>query len=58
MNSLSIKIDSLVNENSTYGAISFFVVIASLIPLTFKESTWWLSAIEYATTAVSSLNIF
>lgn len=52
MNSLSIKIDSLVNENSTYGAISFFVVIASLIPLTFKESTWWLSAIEYATTAV------
>lgn len=46
------KLNSLVNENHTYAIFSSIVVIASLIPLTIKDSPTWVVALEYATTAV------
>lgn len=46
------KLNFLVNENHAYAVFSFIVVIASLIPLTIKESPTWTIALEYATTAV------
>ena len=46
------KLNFLVNENHAYAVFSFIVVIASLIPLTIKESPSWTIALEYATTAV------
>lgn len=46
------KLNYLVNENRVYAIFSFIVVIASLIPLTIKDSPTWAVALEYATTGV------
>lgn len=46
------KINSFVNENKRYSVFSFFVVIASLIPLMFKGNYFWLTAIECVATGV------
>ena len=50
--SFAKRINELVNENQTYAVFSFIVVLLSLVPLTMKETTSFLLAIEYATTAV------
>ncbi len=49
---LSDKICKLVNENHAYAVFSFVVVLASLIPLMFKQSSTLLQIVEYITTAV------
>lgn len=50
--SFAKRINELVNENQAYAAFSFIVVLLSFVPLTMKETTSFLLAIEYATTAV------
>lgn len=50
--SFATRINELVNENQAYAVFSFIVVLLSLVPLTMKEATSFLLAIEYATTVV------
>ena len=50
--SFTKSINELVNENQAYAVFSFIVVLLSLVPLTMKETTSFLLAIEYVTTAV------
>ena len=50
--SLAKRTNELVNENQSYAAFSFIVVLLSLVPLTVKGASSFLLVLEYATTAV------
>lgn len=49
---LSTKLYRLLNENHYYMAFSLCVVIASLVPLMFKENALWMNIVEYCCVAV------
>lgn len=46
------QVNNLVNKNKRYSIFSFAIVIASLVPLAFKDDALWLNIVEYCTVVV------